>query len=365
MGRPMAKGPSYYPSKGGYYAWDPARKKRALLASGPPDCPEVARLAWEKFTELRGKAPLGRGGDGNTLAAVFDLYLAHARADLKPKTYKMRRFFLTSFLEFPGIKPLTVSRLRQADVTAWVASWAAVRKHKTHGTNLSWGQSTQGIAILSVKSAMGWARKAGHTQVNPLAGMRAPRGRSRGKAALISREEHEALLAYCHKETKPFGAYLKALWDTGARPGEMRNVTAAELKEIQGAWVLDLSSFKTERHDDAQRIIVLTPALASELRELAARRPKGALLRGKRGNAWTEKAVMMNFQRFRKKLNLSPGITAYSYRHRFATDWLVAQKSVATLAQLLGNTVATIERHYKHLLSDLPALARQVKDFRG
>ena len=40
---------------------------------------------------------------------------------------------------------------------------------------------------------------------------------------------------------------------------------------------------------------------------------------------------------------------AYSYRHTFATDWLLDGGSIKVLADLMGNSVAMIEKHYGHL----------------
>jgi hypothetical protein len=43
---------------------------------------------------------------------------------------------------------------------------------------------------------------------------------------------------------------------------------------------------------------------------------------------------------------------AYSFRHAFVTRWLTNEKTrpdIKGLAQLLGTSVAMLERHYSHL----------------
>jgi integrase len=65
-------------------------------------------------------------------------------------------------------------------------------------------------------------------------------------------------------------------------------------------------------------------------------------------------------KRLRKKLKLTDGkMIAYSYRHTFATDWLLDGGSIKILADLMGNSVAMIEKHYGHLEVD-PGRMRQL-----
>ncbi|MNW17986.1 hypothetical protein D3C71_2173630 [compost metagenome] len=54
----------------------------------------------------------------------------------------------------------------------------------------------------------------------------------------------------------------------------------------------------------------------------------------------------------------------YSYRHTFATRWLLAGGSIKVLADLLGNSVRMIERHYGHLDADPHAMLRLLDAFR-
>jgi site-specific recombinase XerD len=55
---------------------------------------------------------------------------------------------------------------------------------------------------------------------------------------------------------------------------------------------------------------------------------------------------------------------AYSYRHTFATRLLMGGMSVEVLANLMGNTSATIHLHYEHLLADTAGLRSQLEGFR-
>jgi site-specific recombinase XerD len=94
----------------------------------------------------------------------------------------------------------------------------------------------------------------------------------------------------------------------------------------------------------------LPPALVALCRQLAARHPEGPLFRNSRGTAWTRNAIRCRFRRLRGKLELGPGVVAYSYRHTFATEGLGAGVDLATMAELLGHVDTTmVSAHYSHL----------------
>jgi site-specific recombinase XerD len=59
-----------------------------------------------------------------------------------------------------------------------------------------------------------------------------------------------------------------------------------------------------------------------------------------------------------------PGLTAYSYRHTWATEMLKAGMDVDTLALLMGNSAAIIRQHYSHLLADKQGLREKLERFR-
>jgi integrase len=68
------------------------------------------------------------------------------------------------------------------------------------------------------------------------------------------------------------------------------------------------------------------------------------------------------FMKLRKRLRM-PGLTAYSYRHTWATEMLKAGMDVDTLASLMGNSPAVIRQHYSHLLADRQGLREKLERF--
>jgi integrase len=93
----------------------------------------------------------------------------------------------------------------------------------------------------TVKRCIGWAttRKGMNVTRNPLASVNVPKVQSR--AVVISREEHEGLLALW--DDQPMRDLLQAMWATGARPGELAKIEAQHYRN--GIWVLEPTEHKT------------------------------------------------------------------------------------------------------------------------
>jgi site-specific recombinase XerD len=70
------------------------------------------------------------------------------------------------------------------------------------------------------------------------------------------------------------------------------------------------------------------------------------------------------FQRLRKRLGLKQ-VSPYSYRHLFATQFLLKGGSMAVLAELIGDSIAMIEQHYGHLREHGQQLRQFLIDFRS
>lgn len=97
--------------------------------------------------------------------------------------------------------------------------------------------------------------------------------------------------------------------------------------------------------------------------DLLQRHPTGAVLRNSWGKAWTTTAAHHNFKRLRRVAG-GVKVIPYSYRHTFATRWLLAGGSIKVLADLLGTSVLMLERHYGHLDADPEAMRRLLGTFR-
>jgi integrase len=111
-------------------------------------------------------------------------------------------------------------------------------------------------------------------------------------------------------------------------------------------------------------VIFLTGEALEIVKRLAEKHPTGPLFRTNIGSTWNRQRIVEAFRVIRLKLGMKhDGLTAYTYRHTFATNWLASGRSIEILAELLGNSPAVLRKHYSHLLSDPAKLRGHLEGF--
>ncbi|SFI92486.1 tyrosine-type recombinase/integrase [Planctomicrobium piriforme] len=301
--------------------------------------------AYQRFIQLMAQQDPAEVDDPAkiNLASMSDAFLDWAKRHLSRRTYEWYQLYLQMFCDLYGTKK--VLELKPLHVTRWLDG------HE------NWGQTSRRSAITSVKRMLNWAADEGYIPNNPLRGLKRPPCGKR--VVLISDEQHQQMLEASDKYFRPF---LQALRETGARPGEITNVTAADVDLERRLWVLKehKTAYKTER----PRLILMTDSMLALTRERIEQWPEGPLFRNKLGQPWTVNSVRLRMQRLRKVLNLPANIVAYAYRHTYTTNGLANGVPVATMAELLGHSdTKMISAHYSHLsqrLDHLHQAARQV-----
>jgi integrase len=304
---------------------DEAFRRFHLLMAGAVPAPEAL------------PEPTSRQKDVLTVGRLVQRYLTDAHRRMAPNTFRVVRDFANSFAGAWGNLP--AGAVRKHHVEAWVG------KHPT------WNQTTEWDAKTRLVTLFIWAVEQELISGNPIRRIRKPPVKSRGREALISPEDHTRLLAGA---TPALRNVLLALHQTGARPGEVIRVSAAEFYPEQGLWVL--AKHKTA-HKGQQRIIYLTPELTALCRKLAARNPEGPLFRTSQGLPWCHTCYLAEqVRKLRSKLGIR-GTIPYGYRHSFATDALANGVPDAQVAELLGHSgTAMLHRHYAHLGAKAKAL---------
>ncbi|MHC5544325.1 tyrosine-type recombinase/integrase, partial [Singulisphaera rosea] len=152
-----------------------------------------------------------------------------------------------------------------------------------------------------------------------------------------------------YPEGDPFRDLLTAMTESGNRPGEAIKVTAADVDFELGVWVI---KGKTTRRTGKDRVVYMNTTLIEVTRRLAAKNPSGPIFRYEDGNPWTLQAINCRFRRkkVRKSDRLDGNVTAYVYRHSFATDALEKGVPDATVAELMGHSgTAILHKHYSKL----------------
>jgi integrase len=287
--------------------------------------------AFRRYRELllheEGKPP--RPDRSYTVAEVADLFLDWSERHNDERTYDWYRSFLQSFSDLYG--GLEAMELRPHHVTRWLDS------------EPEWAEATRRCAMTAVKRAFNWADAEGHLPENPLKTVR--KGPPTRRERILTAEERTQILQAARG--KRFRQFVEALQETGCRPSEIANVTAANVSLEQGIWVLP--EHKTRKKTGKPRVGYLTPSMVDLTRELLAEHPEGPLFRNSQGKPWSGNAIRCRFRNLRRKLGLK-GVVAYTYRHSYATDALEKGVGVAQVAELLGHTNADmLMQHYQHL----------------
>jgi integrase len=276
-------------------------------------------------------AARGRGarkvGASLRASGLIDLYLGQIRGEV------------TRGERTQGSYDVYAQHLKEAAKSfGAVAAHLIEPRHVEDWTNSkdNWGPSTRSAATKIVKAAWNWARRAGHLKGSPLADCVTPRARVR--EAIPSAEQSAAILAAFDDE--PFRDLLTALRETGCRPGEIYSLTADRVDVEAGVWrVTNKTRGKT---GETLRTVYLTAAMAELSRKLVARHPEGHVFRNTRGNPWNRKAVAKRLWKLGKATGMGSACNAYANRHRYATDALLNNVPVATVATLLGHKRTTM-----------------------
>src|SRR5262245_19845323 len=382
----VAKPPSirYWPTRkgGGYFCV--YQRKQHELALGPKDGPRgpTYRAAVEAFKNvIDAKIPEpATVPTSPTVREVLEAYLARIAKTKKPGTVEIRQ---RSFLPFVNHKRPSgalgekrVTELNHMDVYAFLEHMERPRhqrrKNEQPGRRpIGWGAGSKRNCVIGLIAAFNWARKSGLITENPLVGIEKDPSTSRGSESLIGNTPeaiettHVRILAASPPSFRPF---LQALKDSGARPGELMSARAADFHPEMGAFVFqkeatrrgDQLSHKTAKKKD--RVIFLSGKTLLHVLELVQCHPTGPLFRRKGDKPFTRVSVVDRFLKLQRKLGM-PHLTAYSYRHTFATELLKAGMDVETLAELMGNSALVIRQHYSHLLADARSLREKLERF--
>ncbi len=336
MGRTV-EGPWYRNSTSCYMCTIAGKQFKLLKAK---ENPKNKKLAWQKYHEMMLTAVDAPGTLDMTVLSVSEHFLDWASDNLNPRTYKDHKWFHQRFCEHCG--NLKVNDLKVFHVTQWL------KKETT------WKETTCYNARRSVKRAFKWAVDEEILQNSPLAKLKVGRGLSRSD--YMSQETYIALRrAAC----RPMKIFLFALWQTGARPGELCDLTWDNVLDTHFC----LKQHKTCKVTRKPRIIFLTEPMQRLTGFLKKSRgdSKFVFLNTRR-QKWTANSAQSNLRRLAKKLDIKAAAYPYATRHAFGTGALEQGIDVVTVAQLMGHSsVDMLNRVYAHLSNQ--HLAKAANDF--
>jgi integrase len=374
----MARKPQvrYFDSRKAYYTQHRGRQHK--LAEGPEDSPHgptylAALAAFRSLLEMDG-APTA--GAENTARTVMELYLQAMEGRRKPRTYAIQVAACKLFCQHYGevrcsqLKPWhaeqIISIMRQPRPTPQRPPSQRPAPRRV----LSWGDTQAYLFLTHISAAMNWAVRQELIPRNPFGAVEMPRRHSMARQRLVSPEEHERILAdLSGSRRQALRRVIIALQGTGARPSEITQARVSDFHPDLKAIVYyrdDVRAAEERGHKGSarkDRVIYLTGETLEMVRQRAATaKPRDLLFPNSRGTAYTGPGLDGCFEGLRDRLGLVDYVP-YSYRHTFATNWLLAGRSAEVLAQLLGNSPETLRKHYAHLYARHDAMRAQLEGF--
>lgn len=347
--------PRYFASRNGYYVQ--VNGKQVCLAKGPEDDPSVRAEADKKFHELMLATHAETEGDKGSCFGILNAFLGWVKENRKPRTAEVYQRFCQAFVKDLG--EVAVKDLRPYEVEKWLQKKSQPWYSEFHRRTYQWGQGSRRHMVLILGSAFNWAVRQGLISKNPVAKMIVPAGKARGGEVLVSEDMFAELMRVSNAT---FANLLLALYETGARPGEICQVEAKHYQPGERFFVLH--EWKCDK-TGKPRVIYITEKLEPVIKNLLTIYPEGPLFRNTWGKPWNDNTLMRQFERLRTKLGEKfKNVTAYSLRHTFATNWLKAGGSVAYLAQLMGTGIVQIQKHYGHLGVHQDAIRDALRKFK-
>jgi integrase len=346
MTMPRQAKPWFRSNQGTWYGTVDGRKTNLRVRGRENEA--AAWIAWQQLrnggppptVQPAPAAPTAPAAQVVTVGNVVRDFLRDAAGRVEADTLELYRLFLTPFAKLHG-------RLPAASLTCPAAEQYSRRP--------TWNDSTRSAFLAVLARAFRHAERARLIDRTPLIGLRRPPIASRAADAMVTRADHEKLIAVV---STPFRRFLGFLFLVGCRPAEAAQLAAGDVNWDDGTAIV--RNHKTRRKGK-RRVLYLTPAAVADLRELANRYPSGPLFRNRVGKPWTRATIGMAMRKARKLVGL-PGKIVYGYRHGFATDALAAGVPDAHVAELLGHSsTAMLHKHYSHLATRVKVLTEAVR----
>ena len=319
------------------------------LAQGRQD-KQAALNRWHEIMLERASNPPADSNE-HTVASVIDLYLIHSKRLYAPQSYANRRYYLQLFAEAHGFRlirdclPLHITLWLDAN-PQWVSDW------------------TRSNVVRIVGRAFNWATQQGIIKANPFRGVTQRLGDARRP---MTDNEFRALLRVtgpkrptgrkpAKRRRRPtagerFRQVLFFLRYTGARPGEMANLTWDDVNLESGVIVLRKHKTIRTQRTPKPRVIHLVPLVVKLLKRIRQQQAPGTkrVFLTARKTPWDRWNLGHRMRRLRERAGVPDDVTLYGIRHQFGTQSVVNGVDIKTLAELMGHTTTRMTEHYVHL----------------
>lgn len=281
-----------------------------------------------------------------TVCQLFDQFLAWTQRNRAPRTLDWYQAHLSSFAAYVGPK-LRIGDVKPYHVDKWL--------DKCYPNS---GENHRNGACRAIARAFNWAAKQGKIPASPIKGMERPAYQP--SEEFVSPEQWAELITLIDL-ADPFHDYATFLWESGARPQEVRILAAKHFDRPGKRLVLERKNSKGKRE---RRVIRLNDTALAIVERLALKHPTGPLFRNKRGEPWKNYALNNRFARLSKQLGYR--VFPYALRHGFCTRALKRGVDPLTVATLMGHRdAAMVMQVYSHLAQDDAYLEDKLRQATG
>lgn len=271
-------------------------------------------------------------------------YKAHAKAHLKPSTWRNRKYQIATLVEHLGERRL--DEITPADVEAF--------KDARLDAGVRPATINDDIKVLS--AILAYARELGYRSPMPTTKRLPQRGTRRGAEAW-SDEEVGRLMAAVQKKSPEILPLVVFLANTGCREGEALALRWEHV-DLERRIIRLRATEEWQPKSGKPREVTISDALLPWLG--GPRRSERWVFPTRLGSRYAFWPVNL-FNRARKAAQLTGG--PHKLRHTFASHFLASTPDLYLLAQVMGHTHTRVTELYSSLLPEHLARARNAVSF--
>lgn len=283
--------------------------------------------------------------------AIDELAIA-LRADGRSKrtvqSYRQKLRPLVAYLDDPPIEEITTRDIRRYVAALWDTS-IVYADHPTHrARKRSLSPFTIAGRVQHLKRLFNWLEEEGILEENPSARIKTPNPKRKAPKG-ISTEDFQAILQTTEDSDDIIDlrdrAAIMFLYDTGCRAGGLCGLTVGDLDFDE------LLATLTEKGHRTRLVPFLEPTAEALQAWLEVRpRDRGPWvfvgMRGHSAGALSPNSLGQMITRRAKRAGATGPYNPHSFRHAFARNFLMDGGDLATLADLMGNTIEVVVEYY-------------------
>lgn len=320
--------------------------------------------------------PVATSSTITNVARLYDDYIGWVRTNLSADSLRCKRSNLKTFCQWkPAGSRQPIKNLAVSAVT--VDHLIEYLEHRQEEDDSA--PKTLWHYVTDVKAMWNWG--AGRNPDHPVAShmpethdpfrrLKRPTPGQKNLTADSLPTDAEVDQLIRNSKFEGFQPILKALHQTGARPGELCGAKVRDFDPDNRSIILYRHKNDGRRHENATPRVVPLSGNAFKLIQggCEGKKPDEPIFTGPLGAAWTRDRLGKKFREVRRQLEASvrEHITLYWFRHLWISEALRNGCPIATVAAAAGTSAAMIQKTYGHFfVADLVTVANLLETTRS